>query len=180
LALPGIAGVLCQMLSGLYRVLPGAASQPLCAYCRSLPPVAGLCRSLPDYYATAKKMVGTAVVRSRGYVVDNLTINWQRHCPCDRNVTTMRTGAASPQVLLNYWFCNVNRVSPRCEAGNLGSNPSSPAWKLLSADDLAKSAFLFWQHLRGDVWGDIAPSRRFSSPHKLPTRVAGGHGHVVT
>jgi hypothetical protein len=29
-----------------------------------------------------------------------LATNWQQHCPCGRNATTMSTGAASPQLVL--------------------------------------------------------------------------------
>jgi hypothetical protein len=35
---------------------------------------------------------------------DDLATNWQQHCPCDRNATTMRTGAASPQMVSHHWF----------------------------------------------------------------------------
>ena len=52
---------------------------------------------------------------------------WEQHCPCDSKPSTMRTGAASSQVICDHWFCNVNPVSARCdaEAGIPGLNPRS-------------------------------------------------------
>jgi hypothetical protein len=113
----------------------GGDFDPLCLAAWSPPEVVPkllvvieLCRAcLVNRQWSAPKLGSGALSRS----LDDLATNWQQHCPCEPNMTTMRRRAVSSQTVSDYRFCNISPVSRRCHVGE--GNPGEVVCRRQSA-----------------------------------------------